>query len=226
MRVDRLTNQLQTALSDAQSLAIGKDQQFIEPIHLLSAMVEQRGGSVRPLLSQAGASITRLREAINDALNALSSVQGGSGDILMSNDLARLMNIADKLSQQKKDSYISCETVLLALFETKNTIATLLEDVGVDKKSLHDAIEQVRGGESIDDPDAEESRQALAKYTIDLTERAEQGKLDPVIGRDEEIRRTIQVLQRRTKNNPVLIGEPGVGKSSLLASITAIGTSG
>ncbi|WP_339668902.1 ATP-dependent chaperone ClpB [Dasania marina] len=219
MRVDRLTNQLQTALSDAQSLAIGKDQQFIEPIHLLSAMVEQRGGSVRPLLSQAGASITRLREAINDALNALSSVQGGSGDILMSNDLARLMNIADKLSQQKKDSYISCETVLLALFETKNTIATLLEDVGVDKKSLHDAIEQVRGGESIDDPDAEESRQALAKYTIDLTERAEQGKLDPVIGRDEEIRRTIQVLQRRTKNNPVLIGEPGVGKTAIVEGL-------
>ncbi|WP_019531151.1 ATP-dependent chaperone ClpB [Dasania marina] len=219
MRVDRLTNQLQTALSDAQSLAIGKDQQFIEPIHLLSAMVEQRGGSVRPLLSQAGASITRLREAINDALNALSSVQGGSGDILMSNDLARLMNIADKLSQQKKDSYISCETVLLALFETKNALATLLEDVGVDKKSLHDAIEEVRGGESIDDPDAEESRQALAKYTIDLTERAEQGKLDPVIGRDEEIRRTIQVLQRRTKNNPVLIGEPGVGKTAIVEGL-------
>ncbi|MCR8923588.1 ATP-dependent chaperone ClpB [Dasania sp. GY-MA-18] len=219
MRVDRLTNQLQTALSDAQSLAIGKDQQFIEPIHLLSAMLEQRGGSVRPLLSQAGASISRLREVIADALEALPTVQGGAGDILMSNDLARLMNVADKLSQQKKDAYISCETVLLALFETKNTIASLLEDVGVDKKSLQEAVEQVRGGDTIDDPAAEESRQALEKYTIDLTERAEQGKLDPVIGRDDEIRRTVQVLQRRTKNNPVLIGEPGVGKTAIVEGL-------
>ncbi|MGK0440504.1 MAG: ATP-dependent Clp protease ATP-binding subunit ClpB [Pseudohongiellaceae bacterium] len=219
MRVDRLTNQLQLALSDAQSLAIGKDQQFIEPVHLLSAMIEQRGGPVRPLLSQAGASISRLREVVTKVLEALPSVQGGAGDILMSNDMARLMNVADKLSQQKNDAYISCESVLLALFETKNTLSKLLEDIGVDQASLQDAVDKMRGGESIDDPGAEEARQALDKYTVDLTALAESGKLDPVIGRDDEIRRTIQVLQRRTKNNPVLIGEPGVGKTAIVEGL-------
>ena len=219
MRMDRLTNQLQLALSDAQSLAIGRDQQFIEPCHLLSAMLEQKGASVRPLLMQAGANIARLKEAINDSLSHLPTVQGGAGDILMSNDLARLMNLADKVSQKNKDSYISCEAVLLAIFEADNSLSTLLRDAGVDKQSLQTAVDNVRGGESIDDPAAEESRQALEKYTVDLTAQAEAGKLDPVIGRDDEIRRTVQVLQRRTKNNPVLIGEPGVGKTAIVEGL-------
>lgn len=219
MRPDRLTNQLQLALSDAQSLAIGRDQQFIEPVHLLSAMLEQRGGSIRPLLSQAGGNIAKLREAVVEALEALPTVQGGAGDILMSNDLGRLVNVADKISQQNKDSYISCETVLLAMFESKNNLRTMLEAIGVDKASLQEAIDTVRGGQSIDDPAAEESRQALDKYTVDLTARAEAGELDPVIGRDDEIRRTVQVLQRRTKNNPVLIGEPGVGKTAIVEGL-------
>ena len=219
MRMDRLTNQLQLALSDAQSLAIGRDQQFIEPCHLLSAMLEQKGASVRPLLAQAGANIPRLKEAINDSLSHLPTVQGGGGDIVMSNDLARLMNLADKVAQQNKDSYISCEAVLLAMFEADNSLTQLLREAGVDKQSLQTAVENVRGGESINDPAAEESRQALEKYTVDLTERAEAGGLDPVIGRDDEIRRTIQVLQRRTKNNPVLIGEPGVGKTAIVEGL-------
>ena len=167
--MDRLTNQLQLALSDAQSLAIGRDQQFIEPGHLLSAMLDQKNASVRPLLTQAGANVARLKEAINDYLDNLPTVQGGSGDIVMSNDLARLMNLSDKISQQNKDSYISCEVVLLAIFEANNSVTSFLRDAGVDKQSLQAAIENIRGGESIDDPAAEESRQALEKYTLPST---------------------------------------------------------
>ncbi len=219
MRMDRLTNQLQLALSDAQSLALGKDHNFIEPLHLLSALLEQKSGSVRPLLSQAGANVAGLQEAISRELNELPTVQGSAGDIHMSNDLARVLNLADKLSQKNNDAYLSSEVVLLAMLGAKNTVSQLMMDAGVNQQTLQRAIDNVRGGEAVNDPAAEESRQALDKYTIDLTERAGQGKLDPVIGRDDEIRRTVQVLQRRTKNNPVLIGEPGVGKTAIVEGL-------
>jgi ATP-dependent Clp protease ATP-binding subunit ClpB len=219
MRIDRFTNQLQGALADAQSLALGRDHNFLEPAHLLSALLDQQGGSVRPLLAQAGANVPRLKTALANALERLPKVQGTPGDIHMSNDLGRLLNVADKLAQQKKDAYISSEMVLLALFEVNNSATALLQEVGVGKDKLIAAIDKVRGGEAVDNPEAEGNRQALDKYTIDLTRRAEDGKLDPVIGRDDEIRRTIQVLQRRTKNNPVLIGEPGVGKTAIVEGL-------
>ncbi len=219
MRMDKLTNQLQGALADAQSLALGKDHNFIEPLHLLAALLEQQGGSARPLLQRAGADVARLRTEVQDALEALPKVSGTGGDVHLSQDLGRVLNLADKLAQQGGDSYISSELVLLAMLEGKHRSAGILADCGVDAQRLKSAIEQVRGGESVNNPEAEESRQALEKYTIDLTGRAEEGKLDPVIGRDDEIRRTIQVLQRRTKNNPVLIGEPGVGKTAIIEGL-------
>ena len=219
MRIDRLTNQLQLALSDAQSLAVGRDQQFIEPVHLLSVMLEQKGGPVRPLLAKAGANVQQLQQLLTEALDKLPAVQGGGGDVMMSSDLGRTMNLADKVAQQNKDAYISSESVLLALFEANNTLTKLLQQAGLQQQALKAAIDDLRGGESVDDPAAEESRQALDKYTIDLTARAEAGELDPVIGRDDEIRRTVQVLQRRTKNNPVLIGEPGVGKTAIVEGL-------
>lgn len=219
MRIDRFTSSLQTALADAQSLALGRDNNFLEPVHLLSTLLDQQGGAVRPLLAQSGANIPRLKTALTGALDRLPKVQGTPGDIHMSNDLGRLLNVADKLAQQKKDAYISSEMVLLAFFEVNNAITGLLKEVGVTKEKLEAAIEKVRGGEGVDNPEAEGNRQALDKYTIDLTKRAEEGKLDPVIGRDDEIRRTIQVLQRRTKNNPVLIGEPGVGKTAIVEGL-------
>lgn len=219
MRIDRLTNQLQLALSDAQSMAVGRDHNFIDPVHLLSAMLDQKSGSIRPLLTQAGATIPDLRNTINKALEQLPTVQGSTGDIHMSNELGRVLNIADKLAQQRKDAYVSSELVLLALLQAKVKAGELLMAAGVSEQSLENAIDNVRGGETISDPAAEESRQALDKYTIDLTARAEAGELDPVIGRDDEIRRTIQVLQRRTKNNPVLIGEPGVGKTAIVEGL-------
>lgn len=219
MRIDRLTNQLQLAISDAQSLALGKDHNFIDPLHLMSALLSQKNGSVRPLLSQAGANIQGLIEAINQDISALPTVEGTQGDIHMSNDLARVLNLADKLSQKENDAYVSSEWVILAILDAKLPVSQLLVDAGLKKESLQRAIEKVRGGESVNDPAAEESRQALEKYTVNLTELAESGKLDPVIGRDDEIRRTIQVLQRRTKNNPVLIGEPGVGKTAIVEGL-------
>jgi len=219
MRIDRLTNQLQLALSDAQSIAVGNDHNFIDPIHLLSAMLEQKSGSIRPLLIQAGANVQDLASAVSHGLSNLPVVQGTDGDVHMSNDLARALNIADKLSQQNNDNYISSEVVLLAFIEGKTAAGQLLLDAGVSQSSLQQAIEKIRGGEAVNDPAAEENRQSLDKYTIDLTERAAEGKLDPVIGRDDEIRRTIQVLQRRTKNNPVLIGEPGVGKTAIVEGL-------
>jgi ATP-dependent Clp protease ATP-binding subunit ClpB len=219
MRMDKLTNQLQTALADAQSLALGKDHNFIEPVHLLSALLEQRGGACKPLLQKAGADIAGLTQRTKAAIEALPTVSGTGGDIHMSNDLGKILNVTDKLAQQSGDTYISSELVLLAMLESKTKAGELLQASGVKALALKGAIEMMRGGEAVDKPEAEESRQALDKYTIDLTERAEQGKLDPVIGRDDEIRRTIQVLQRRTKNNPVLIGEPGVGKTAIIEGL-------
>jgi ATP-dependent Clp protease ATP-binding subunit ClpB len=219
MRVDRFTNSLQTALADAQSLALGKDHQYIELVHLLSALLKQQGGSVKPLLVQAGANLPLLDQKITTELNRLPTVQGAAGDVHVSQNLARIFNVCDKLSQQRNDSFISSELVLLALLESGSETAKLLTECGVNKPALNAAIDKVRGGQPVDDAAAEESRQALDKYTIDLTERAASGKLDPVIGRDDEIRRTIQVLQRRTKNNPVLIGEPGVGKTAIVEGL-------
>jgi ATP-dependent Clp protease ATP-binding subunit ClpB len=219
MRMDKLTSKFQMALADAQSLALGRDNGFIEPEHVMKALLDQQGGSLRPLLTKAGVNLSQLRTLIDQALDKLPKVAGTRGEIHISNSLGRLLNLTDKLAQQRKDSYISSELFILAAMEEGGTLARLLQQAGVDKKAIEKAIEDLRGGETINDPAAEEQRQALEKYTIDLTERAEQGKLDPVIGRDDEIRRTIQVLQRRTKNNPVLIGEPGVGKTAIVEGL-------
>jgi ATP-dependent Clp protease ATP-binding subunit ClpB len=219
MRTDKLTTKFQMALADAQSLALGRDHQFIEPAHVMIALLDQDGGSVRPLLAQAGANINQLRSSLGEALDRLPTVQGVGGDVQISNELSRLLNLTDKLAQKRNDSYISSELFLLAAIEDKGMLAQQLRDAGVTRSVLEQVIDQIRGGANVDDPNAEEQRQALQKYTIDLTERAEQGKLDPVIGRDDEIRRTIQVLQRRTKNNPVLIGEPGVGKTAIVEGL-------
>ncbi|MCG8429111.1 MAG: AAA family ATPase, partial [Chromatiales bacterium] len=219
MRMDRLTSKFQMALSDAQSLAIGRDHQFIEPIHVMAALLDQDGGTARYLLSQADVNINQLRSSLGDALDRLSSVEGAAGDLHFSNDMGRLLNLTDKLAQQRKDQYISSELFVLAAVDDKGELGEILRKAGATKPALEKAIESVRGGQQVDDPNAEEQRQALEKYTIDLTERAEQGKLDPVIGRDDEIRRTVQVLQRRTKNNPVLIGEPGVGKTAIVEGL-------
>ncbi|MDH0747941.1 ATP-dependent chaperone ClpB [Pseudomonas sp. GD03842] len=215
MRIDRLTSKLQLALSDSQSLAVGMDHPAIEPAHLMQALLEQQGGSIKPLLMQVGFDINSLRKALSKELDQLPKIQNPNGDVNMSQDLARLLNQADRLAQQKGDQFISSELVLLAAMDENSKLGKLLLGQGVSKKALENAISNLRGGDAVNDPNAEESRQALDKYTVDLTKRAEEGKLDPVIGRDDEIRRTIQVLQRRTKNNPVLIGEPGVGKTAI-----------
>ncbi len=219
MRTDKLTNKFQTALQDAQSLAVGRDHQFIEPVHLMSALLEQRGPGVGALLGKAGANLNLLRSKLGEALDQLPQVEGTGGDVQISNDLSRVLNLTDKLAQKKGDQFISSELFVLAACDDKGTLGKILKDAGVVKGALDKAIGEVRGGDSVDDPNAEETRQALEKYTVDLTARAEQGKLDPVIGRDDEIRRTIQVLQRRTKNNPVLIGEPGVGKTAIVEGL-------
>ncbi len=219
MRIDRLTNPLQQALSDGQSIAVGRDHSHLDPVHLLSAMLDQQGGSVRPLLAQAGFDVPGLRNELGKKLNDLPRIQHATGDVQLSPEMGRLLNLADKKAQNKGDKFISSECVLLAAMEdNSSTIGKLLKQFG-DVQRLEQAIDSVRGGETVDNPDAEENRQALEKYTIDLTARAESGKLDPVIGRDDEIRRTIQVLQRRTKNNPVLIGEPGVGKTAIVEGL-------
>ncbi|MBL1376827.1 ATP-dependent chaperone ClpB [Zobellella iuensis] len=219
MRLDRLTSKFQLALQDAQSMALGRDHAYIEPAHLLVAMLNQEGGTLRPLLTTAGVDSNSLRVELDKALGRLPRVSGGDMDVQVSPVLGRLLNQCDKLAQQRKDAYISSELFLLAALDDKGELGELLKRVGLSKDRLTQAIDQVRGGQKVDDPNAEENRQALEKYTIDLTERAEQGKLDPVIGRDDEIRRTIQVLQRRTKNNPVLIGEPGVGKTAIVEGL-------
>jgi ATP-dependent Clp protease ATP-binding subunit ClpB len=217
--MDKLTSKFQMALADAQSLAVGRDHQFIEPAHLLVALLDQDGGTARHLLTQASVNANLLRSSLGEILDRMPAVQGSGGDVSVSNELGRMLNQTDKLSQQRKDSYISSELFLLAALDDKGEVGKLLRQADASKGNLERAIEQMRGGESVDDPNAEDQRQALEKYTIDLTERAEQGKLDPVIGRDEEIRRSIQVLQRRTKNNPVLIGEPGVGKTAIVEGL-------
>jgi len=219
MRMDKLTNKFQLALSDAQSLAVGRDHQFIEPTHVMAALLDQEGGAVRPLLAQTGVNLKLLRSQLNEALDRLPQVTGTGGDVQISNALSRLLNLTDKLAQQRKDAYISSELFVLAALEEKSELGSLLHKAGVTKSLIEQGIDALRGGQKVDDQNAEDQRQALEKYTIDLTERAEQGKLDPVIGRDDEIRRTIQVLQRRTKNNPVLIGEPGVGKTAIVEGL-------
>ena len=219
MRMDKLTNQLQQVLADAQSLAVGRDHAFIEPVHVLSAMLSQHAGSIRPLLQQCKADLQRLTSVVQDSLESQPTVSGSAGDVHISQDTSRLLNRADKLAQERKDTYLSSELVLLAMLDKSSPVASFLAKAGVTDGALGAAIESMRGGESVSGAEAEESRQALEKYTIDLTARAEAGKLDPVVGRDDEIRRTIQVLQRRTKNNPVLIGEPGVGKTAIIEGL-------
>jgi ATP-dependent Clp protease ATP-binding subunit ClpB len=221
MRIDKLTHKFQTALGDAQSLAVGQENSFMEPIHVMKVLLNQEGGTIKPLLIQLHARIDQLETGLDEALKQLPQVQGESvtGEIHVSNDLNRLLNIADKLAQQRQDQFISSELFLLAALEDKGTLGQLLKKIGVHKAALEKAIDQLRGGDKVTDPAAEEQRKSLEKYTIDLTERAERGKLDPVIGRDDEVRRVIQVLQRRTKNNPVLIGEPGVGKTAIVEGL-------
>jgi len=216
MRMDKLTSKLQVALSDAQSLAVGKDHNFIEPAHLVSVLVDQKGGSIRPLLMQTGYDIPALRNGLKKIIEDLPVVKDSAGEVQMSQDMARLLNVADKISQQSGDQYISSENVFLAAMDDKGSLGKLLNSFSVSKQALENAIKNLRGGASVDNPEAEENYQALEKFTVDVTQRAEQGELDPVIGRDDEIRRTVQVLQRRTKNNPVLIGEPGVGKTAIV----------
>ena len=219
MRIDRLTSKLQVALSDAQSVALGRDHNFIEPAHLLLALADQKGSSIAPLLNQAGVNQPQLKQALGTYLDELATVENHDGEVHMSNDLGRVMNLADKLAQKRGDQFIASELVVLAMAQDRSRIATILKEAGGTPDKIDAAIDAIRGGEAVNSAEAEESRQALERYTVDLTERAEAGKLDPVIGRDDEIRRTIQVLQRRRKNNPVLIGEPGVGKTAIVEGL-------
>ncbi|HEY4873676.1 MAG TPA: ATP-dependent chaperone ClpB, partial [Steroidobacteraceae bacterium] len=226
MRQDKLTAKFQAALADAQSLALGRDNQIMEPAHVMLALLDSSGGTVRPLLMKAGADVNKLRSELGALLDKLPKVEGTPGEIHASNDLGRLLNVTDKLAQKRGDQYISSELFVLAAFEDKGPLARILKDAGVVRGAVEKAIDEVRGGETVSDPNAEEQRGALEKYTVDLTARAASGKLDPVIGRDEEIRRTIQVLARRTKNNPVLIGEPGVGKTAIVEGLAQRITNG
>ena len=219
MNIEKFTTKFQQALSEAQSLALGKDNQFIEPVHLLTALLNQQDGSIAPILTTSSVNVALLRNELNAELNKLPQVSGNGGDVQISRQLLNLLNLCDKLAQQKQDKFISSELFLLAALEERGTLNDILKKCGAKKEQILQAIQHIRGGQSVNDQNAEESRQALEKYTIDLTARAESGKLDPVIGRDEEIRRAIQVLQRRTKNNPVLIGEPGVGKTAIVEGL-------
>lgn len=219
MRLDRFTSKFQIAISDAQSLALGRDHQYIEPVHLMVALLDQNGSPIRPLLTMLNIDVAQLRSKLGEMLDRLPKVSGIGGDVQLSGALGTLFNLCDKVAQKRQDAYISSEMFLLAAIEDKGPLGQLLKEVGLSEKKLSAAIETIRGGQKVNDPNAEELRQALEKFTIDLTERAEQGKLDPVIGRDDEIRRTIQVLQRRTKNNPVIIGEPGVGKTAIVEGL-------
>ncbi|PQJ59617.1 ATP-dependent chaperone ClpB [Vibrio chagasii] len=219
MRLDRFTSKFQIAISDAQSLALGRDHQYIEPVHLLVSLLNQDGSAIRPLLTMLNIDVVQLRSKLSEILDRVPKVSGIGGDVQLSNAMGTLFNLCDKVAQKRQDTYISSEVFLLAAIEDKGPLGNLLKELGLTEQKLSQAIEQVRGGQKVDDPNAEDRRQALEKFTIDLTERAEQGKLDPVIGRDDEIRRTIQVLQRRTKNNPVIIGEPGVGKTAIVEGL-------
>src|ERR1700739_466862 len=218
MRMEKLTSRFQQALADAQSLALGRDHQFIEPAHVMLAMLDSSGGGLRPLLLKAGADVNKLRSGLLALLDGLPKVEGAPGEVHVSNDLNRILNVTDKLAQQRGDQFIASELFVLAAFEDR-ALARIFKDAGMVRGAIEKAIEEGRGGEKVADATAEEGRQALEKYTIDLTGRASSSKLDPVIGRDDEIRRTIQVLQRRTKNNPVLIGEPGVGKTAIVEGL-------
>jgi ATP-dependent Clp protease ATP-binding subunit ClpB len=218
MRPDKMTSRLQEAIGDAQSLAIGRDHTALEPLHLFAVMLEQKPGGIAALLGSAGADMANLKGAVEDGLDALATLSSPTGEIAPSNDFVRVFNLADRGAQKAGDSYLSTEQVLLAMLED-DRVGRMLRASGVNVESLQEAIRMSRDGDTVDDPNAEDTREALAKYTVDLTERAEQGKLDPVIGRDDEIRRTVQVLQRRTKNNPVLIGEPGVGKTAIVEGL-------
>ncbi len=219
MRLDRFTSKFQIAISDAQSLALGRDHQYIEPVHLMVALLDQNGSPIRPLLTMLDVDVTHLRSKLSEMLDRLPKVSGIGGDVQLSSSMGTLFNLCDKVAQKRQDSYISSEIFLLAALEDRGTLGQLLKEIGLTEQKVSQAIEKIRGGQKVNDPNAEELRQALEKFTIDLTERAEQGKLDPVIGRDDEIRRTIQVLQRRTKNNPVIIGEPGVGKTAIVEGL-------
>src|SRR5687767_7125898 len=217
--MDRLTTKFQQALADAQSQAIGRDHQFIEPVHLMLALLDDQGGSTRPLLDRAGINVPLLRSRLQGELGRIASVEGVEGDLHPSNDLIRLLNVTDKLAQKRGDQFISSELFVLAACDDRGTLGRVMKDSGASKAAIEKGIADMRGGEKVEDAGAEEQRGALEKYTLDLTARANQNKLDPVIGRDDEIRRTIQVLQRRTKNNPVLIGEPGVGKTAIVEGL-------
>jgi len=219
MRMDKLTSKFQLALADAQSLATGLDHQLIEPVHVMVALLDQEGGASSHLLTRAGVQLNQLRSKLGERLDSLPRVSGAEGEISLSNELIKLLNLTDKLAQKRGDQYIASELFILAALDIKGALADILKQAGANRDAVEKAIDELRGGEQIVDPNAEENRQALEKYTIDMTERAEQSKLDPVIGRDEEIRRCIQVLQRRTKNNPVLIGEPGVGKTAIVEGL-------
>ncbi len=219
MRLDKLTSKFQMALADAQSLAVGQDHQFIEPAHLMVAMLDQQGGSVRGLLTKSGVNANLLRSQLGEVIDRIAKVEGTGGDVHLGNELDKLFNITDKLAQKRKDQYISSELFVLAAMHDKSPLRSIMQRAGAVRAAIEKSIDDLRGGQQINDPNAEDMRQALQKYTIDLTERAEQGKLDPIIGRDDEIRRTIQILQRRTKNNPVLIGEPGVGKTAIIEGL-------
>jgi len=219
MRMDKLTSKFQLAVADAQSMALGRDHQFIEPVHLMAALLEQEGGGIVGLLTKTGVNMQRLRSLLGEALDRLPTVEGTPGEVHVSNELSKLLNLTDKLAQQRGDAYVSSDLFLLAALQARGDLARILESAGAVKGAAEKAVEELRGGATVEDPNAEDTRQALDKYSIDLTDRAERGKLDPVIGRDDEIRRTIQVLQRRTKNNPVLIGEPGVGKTAIVEGL-------
>ena len=219
MNIEKLTSKLQSAFSDAQSIAIGKDSNVIEPVHLVLALLDQKGGSVRPLLSQTGFNVSDLRAKLEKLVDSLPKIGTSDGGITVSQELGKLLNQADKNSQQSGDSFISSETIVLIAMDDKSALGKLMTSYGVSAQALENAISNLRGGENASDPGAEDSWQSLSKYCVDLTELAVNSKLDPVIGRDSEIRRTIQVLQRRTKNNPVLIGEPGVGKTAIIEGL-------
>jgi ATP-dependent Clp protease ATP-binding subunit ClpB len=219
MRMDKLTSKFQMALAEAQSLAIGLDHQFIEPAHVMVALLDQQGSAVRGLLAKSGVNVNLLRSQLGDALDRLPKVEGAGGELHISNESSKLLNLTDKLAQKRDDQYISSELFVLAALDDASPLKSILEQAGAVKGAVETAIDEIRGGQQVNDPNAEDTRQALEKYTVDLTERAEQGKLDPIVGRDDEIRRTIQILQRRTKNNPVLIGEPGVGKTAIIEGL-------
>ncbi|MBT5218077.1 MAG: ATP-dependent chaperone ClpB, partial [Woeseia sp.] len=219
MRMDKLTSKFQMALAEAQSLAVGQEHQFIEPAHLMVALLDQQGSSVRGLLTRAGVNVNVLRSKLGELLDRVPKVEGTGGEIHIGNDVSKLLNLTDKLSQDRNDQFISSELFVLAALDKSSPLASVLEQAGAIRGAIEQSIDEIRGGQPVDDPNAEDTRQALEKYTVDLTELAEQGKLDPIIGRDDEIRRTIQILQRRTKNNPVLIGEPGVGKTAIIEGL-------